>query len=195
MKTFELTLKLRNNLIKRRRTQSGLSPREASERAGVGYGVWLSYEALTKAPLNRWHEWVPSACKIATFFGCSPEELWPDAVLAVKSPTATREIEARDALLLASAEATMDLPASPGELFDQKELRSKSEWAMTVLTPREQKVVRLRVGLCDGGDHTFEEIGDALGVSRGRALQIFNKSIRKLRHPSRSSVLRRFLQK
>ncbi len=64
---------------------------------------------------------------------------------------------------------------------------------LKTLTPREEKVLRLRYGLEDGRMHTLEEVGDEFEVTRERIRQIEAKALRKLRHPSRSKILKDFL--
>jgi RNA polymerase primary sigma factor len=62
------------------------------------------------------------------------------------------------------------------------------------LTPREEKIIRLRFGLDDGSEHTLEEVGQSFAVTRERIRQIEAKALRKLRHPSRSFRLKTFLE-
>ena len=64
---------------------------------------------------------------------------------------------------------------------------------LSTLTPREEKVLRLRFGLEDGRSRTLEEVGKEFNVTRERIRQIEAKALRKLRHPSRSKKLRDFL--
>lgn len=64
---------------------------------------------------------------------------------------------------------------------------------LKTLTPREEKVLRLRYGLEDGKMHTLEEVGEEFDVTRERIRQIEAKALRKLRHPSRSKILKDFL--
>ena len=61
------------------------------------------------------------------------------------------------------------------------------------LTPREEKIMKMRFGLEDGSEHTLEEVGLEFAVTRERIRQIEAKALRKLRHPSRSRKLRSFL--
>jgi len=61
------------------------------------------------------------------------------------------------------------------------------------LSPREEKVVKMRFGLEDGSEHTLEEVGLEFAVTRERIRQIEAKALRKLRHPSRSRKLKAFL--
>ena len=65
---------------------------------------------------------------------------------------------------------------------------------LDMLTPREEKVLRLRYGLDDGKSRTLEEVGKEFNVTRERIRQIEAKALRKLRHPSRSRRLKDFLE-
>jgi RNA polymerase primary sigma factor len=64
---------------------------------------------------------------------------------------------------------------------------------LRTLTPREERVVKMRFGLEDGSEHTLEEVGQSFQVTRERIRQIEAKALRKLRHPSRSRKLRAFV--
>jgi RNA polymerase primary sigma factor len=73
-------------------------------------------------------------------------------------------------------------------------LREQLEDVLDTLTPREQKVLRLRFGLDDGRTRTLEEVGQVFGVTRERIRQIEAKALRKLRHPMRSKRLKDYLE-
>ncbi|MFY9218001.1 MAG: RNA polymerase sigma factor RpoD [Tepidanaerobacteraceae bacterium] len=73
-------------------------------------------------------------------------------------------------------------------------LKEQLEDVLESLTPREEKVLRLRFGLDDGRPRTLEEVGQVFGVTRERIRQIEAKALRKLRHPSRSKKLKDFLE-
>ena len=72
-------------------------------------------------------------------------------------------------------------------------LREQLAGVLKTLTPREEKVLCLRYGLQDGRMHTLEEVGEEFDVTRERIRQIESKALRKLRHPSRSKILKDFL--
>ena len=65
---------------------------------------------------------------------------------------------------------------------------------LNTLTPREEKVLRLRFGLEDGRARTLEEVGKEFNVTRERIRQIEAKALRKLRHPNRSKRLREYVE-
>ncbi len=83
---------------------------------------------------------------------------------------------------------------SPVESIIGLSLREQTNKVLNTLTPREEKVLRLRFGLSDGCEHTLEEVGQDFAVTRERIRQIEAKALRKLRHPSRSKKLRSFLE-
>ncbi len=76
----------------------------------------------------------------------------------------------------------------------QSNLRETTTRVLASLTPREERVLRMRFGIGRNGDHTLEEVGQQFSVTRERIRQIEAKALRKLKHPSRSKVLRSFLQ-
>jgi RNA polymerase primary sigma factor len=82
---------------------------------------------------------------------------------------------------------------SPAEAVININLKEQTEAVLKTLTPREEKVIKMRFGLDDGSEHTLEEVGQSFAVTRERIRQIEAKALRKLRHPSRSRKLRAFL--
>jgi RNA polymerase primary sigma factor len=72
-------------------------------------------------------------------------------------------------------------------------LKEQTAQVLRTLTPREEKVIKMRFGLEDGSEHTLEEVGQSFAVTRERIRQIEAKALRKLRHPSRSDRLKSFL--
>jgi RNA polymerase primary sigma factor len=83
---------------------------------------------------------------------------------------------------------------SPSEAVINLNLKEQTESVLKTLTPREEKVIKMRFGVGDGSEHTLEEVGQNFAVTRERIRQIEAKALRKLRHPSRSRKLRAFLE-
>ena len=83
---------------------------------------------------------------------------------------------------------------SPADAVINLNLRAQTAQVLKSLTPREEKVLKMRFGLDDGSERTLEEVGQSFAVTRERIRQIEAKALRKLRHPSRSRRLRAFVE-
>ena len=83
---------------------------------------------------------------------------------------------------------------SPADAVIGINLKEQTQSVLKSLTPREEKVIKMRFGVGDGSEHTLEEVGQNFAVTRERIRQIEAKALRKLRHPSRSRRLRAFLE-
>ena len=83
---------------------------------------------------------------------------------------------------------------SPSDAAIQLNMKEQLANMLRTLTPREEKIIRMRFGMEDGSEHTLEEVGQTFSVTRERIRQIEAKALRKLRHPSRSGKLRVFVQ-
>jgi RNA polymerase primary sigma factor len=82
---------------------------------------------------------------------------------------------------------------NPGEAVISLNLSEQTRKVLSTLTPREEKVLRMRFGIGEKSDHTLEEVGQDFYVTRERIRQIEAKALRKLRHPSRSKLLKAFV--
>jgi len=83
---------------------------------------------------------------------------------------------------------------SPSEAAMNLSLKEKMASVLKKLSPREERIIRMRFGFEDGNQHTLEEVGQVFAVTRERIRQIEAKALRKLRHPSRSNLVRTFLE-
>ncbi|MBC8415501.1 MAG: RNA polymerase sigma factor RpoD [Candidatus Cloacimonetes bacterium] len=83
---------------------------------------------------------------------------------------------------------------SPERMAERTLLKKQVDEILQTLTPREERVIRLRFGIDDGYHRTLEEVGNIFSVTRERIRQIEDKALRKLRHPTRSSVLMKFIE-
>jgi len=84
--------------------------------------------------------------------------------------------------------------ASPVDAVINLNLSEQTRKALATLTPREEKVLRMRFGIGEKADHTLEEVGQDFAVTRERIRQIEAKALRKLRHPSRRKELKSFIE-
>lgn len=82
---------------------------------------------------------------------------------------------------------------SPERMAERTLLKKQVDDILKTLTPREERVIRLRFGIDDGYHRTLEEVGNIFSVTRERIRQIEDKALRKLRHPTRSSILMKFI--
>jgi len=82
---------------------------------------------------------------------------------------------------------------SPERLAERSLLKKQVDEVLKTLTPREERVIRLRFGIDDGYHRTLEEVGNIFQVTRERIRQIEEKALKKLRHPSRAAILQQFL--
>ena len=75
-----------------------------------------------------------------------------------------------------------------------RSLKEQTRKVLATLTPRQERVLRLRFGIDENADHTLEEVGQDFGVTRERIRQVEAKALRKLRHPSRAKRLVPFME-
>jgi RNA polymerase primary sigma factor len=83
---------------------------------------------------------------------------------------------------------------SPSDAAIHLNLKEQMASMLRTLTPREERIIKMRFGLDDGSEHTLEEVGQVFDVTRERIRQIEAKALRKLRHPSRSRRFRIFVE-
>lgn len=86
-----------------------------------------------------------------------------------------------------------ELSENPETAVEESALQHDLHRALESLTDRERKVIELRFGLADGRERTLEEVGTEFNVTRERIRQIEAKALRKLRHPTRSRILREYI--
>ncbi|PYX40675.1 MAG: RNA polymerase sigma factor RpoD [Acidobacteria bacterium] len=99
----------------------------------------------------------------------------------------------RKVLKIAQEPISLETPIGEEEDSHLGDLKDQTSQVLRTLTPREEKVIKMRFGLEDGSEHTLEEVGQSFAVTRERIRQIEAKALRKLRHPSRSRKLRAFM--
>lgn len=183
MRDFEVTIRVRNNRIKERRLALGLTQGQLAQVSGVSIHVLRAYEGMYDTPLSRRGGWKTSARALATFFDTTPEALWPEAILAVKTSRATRHVDAAELHAFAGVVPALPSVASPEELYlDAVDVSHAREALDGFDFPSQQaRAVRLRFGLDDGQERTLEEVAAIIGGSRENARQAIERGLRRLR--------------
>ena len=113
--------------------------------------------------------------------------IWAEKVFSLDAPLSEEEENTLGDIIEDMRER------GPVEVTDQRLLREEIKKVLNQLTMRERQVIELRFGLLDDHDHTLEEVGKKLKVTRERVRQIEERAIRKLRHPQASRILKDYL--
>ncbi len=134
----------------------------------------------------------PTSESIGQRLGMTPERvnellIWAEKVFSLDAPLSEEEENTLGDIIEDTRER------GPTEVTEQKLLREEIRKVLGHLTLRERQVIELRFGLVDDHDHTLEEVGKKLKVTRERVRQIEERAIRKLRHPQASRILKDYL--
>ncbi|MCR5636583.1 MAG: RNA polymerase sigma factor RpoD [Clostridiales bacterium] len=135
----------------------------------------------------------PSPEEIAESIGMTPDKVREIMRIAQEPVSLETPIGEEEDSHLGDFIPDDDAPA-PADAASQTMLKEQLNEVLSTLTPREEKVLRLRFGLVDGHPRTLEDVGKEFNVTRERIRQIEAKALRKLRHPSRSKKLRDFME-
>jgi RNA polymerase primary sigma factor len=135
----------------------------------------------------------PTTENIGERLGIPPERvsellIWAEKVFSLDAPLSEEEENTLGDIIEDMRER------GPVEVADQHLLREEIRKVLGQLTQRERQVIELRFGLLDDHDHTLEEVGKKLKVTRERVRQIEERAIRKLRHPQASRILKDYLE-
>ena len=196
---YRIKVTVRNNLILNAIENAGYrSVSEFCRAVNLPKTALTELIAMRKPPLNQSGEFSENAKALMEELCALPTDLWTSEqlTLKLKRNTAQRDVssEGMRAALGMHAEEMLELmrPDDPDEAVLKHEMVSVVEAKLDSLRPREAKMLRLRFGIgCE--EHTLEEVGKVLDVTRERARQIEAKALRHLKHPSRSDELRQLL--
>ena len=194
-KEYRIDIKVRNNIILTKIEHAGhKSIPKFCKEYGVTYGRLLDVINMTEPAHNKDGSWNKAVLKTANALNCSPENLFTEQQLTTQLKTNKREIQVQEAEMRFMLESTDNQKLLEDHYLDGQ-LEENIHSALRTLTPREQKVISMRMGLGEyKKEYTFDEVGEEFGISRERVRQIEAKALRKLRHPSRSDNLRDFLE-
>jgi RNA polymerase sigma factor (sigma-70 family) len=137
----------------------------------------------------------PTAAKLAAVLEKDLAWLFPQDLYAMNWPKrAAVDVPYEYVSLKGVPVDRLLLPPSQGDEIAQEQCSAAVQSALVTLTPKEERVLKLRYGMDGEDEHTYEAIGAEFGVGGTRIRQIEEKALSKLRHPSRSRPLRQFLE-
>lgn len=193
---YRVKVTIRNNLLLSLIEEQGYtSLAKFAKDHELDYGNLVEFVSLKKSPIGSDGNFRRTAKQLMEIFGASPSDLWSQEQLTMKLPKNYSEykVDKEELAELAhniSAITGQITHESPEEVLYKKELVGLTSEVLGRLTPREAKVLTLRWGLNGTNrEHTLDEVGAALDVSRGRVRQIEIKAMRRLRHPRNQDML------
>ena len=176
---YNITLKVRNNLLLQAFKDKGDYPgQELAEKIGITYVMLNAYIALKLSPIHRNGNYRESVYKICEYLKKLPEELWTDEQLTPLENSVVEFTATYDQI-----SAYLPNPIEPSMLIENDDLIRDTLSLINILRPREKRIIEMRYGLIDR-EYTYQEIGNELGYSAQRIIQLEKKTLRKLRHPS-----------
>jgi len=180
-KPFRVEVRVRNNRLIRLREDLGLTQAGMASALGVSKAYYGRYETMRSSPLTRRGEWREFPRRIADFHGLEPAYIWPECVLRVTTPVATRELDEMEVLALQPAQERLAI---------EGETQGIMRRLLATLTRQEQEVFSRRFGFRGHDEKTLRETGDDLGLSPQRVRQIEYGALRRVSNPLYSKLLR-----
>lgn len=191
-KDILVEVKVRNNRIVSRMRRKGVpSVSELCRQMGMTtrqteMGLLINMKTAARKDDG---EWVPLAIKLADFFQCMPEDLFsdPQQYLKLEKNRGEAEVTFAEIQYLTSR---VNEPVTPEIALQAQQLRAAVGKALSSLTPREERVLRMRYGFESGEPISCEVVAEQFQVSAARIAQIEAEALRKLKHPSRTRRIR-----
>jgi RNA polymerase sigma factor (sigma-70 family) len=194
VKEYRVKVTVRNNLLLSAIEDAGFvgwgQLSAFARHAGVQITTLQSLVAMRTPPINDSGEFSQIAKTVMEVLGAAPLDLWTDKQLTTRLNRNTGEFYVDEKALHAMIESNiqaMTLP-DPSDVAEQSQLANAVQDVLKTLTDREQQVLALRLK-----DETYDDVGKHFDVTRERVRQIEAKAFRRLRMPSRSRQLRKFL--
>lgn len=179
MKDYRIEVKIKNNLLWQAMQSKGIKNAAQLARAvDLTPSLIGRYLNLQEPVYTKQGDYKPSFMKICDYFNMMPAELYPEERMIEPLANNKRVIEANAAELLQLGSRELD----PTEVIRLEQRAEAVHKLLDLLSEREALVVNLRSGM-DGDPHTLDEIGAAIGKSRERVRQIYDKAMRKMRRP------------
>lgn len=183
MKDIRLIVKIKNNRLVKAREKLGLNQNEMAALCKLRPNQYGRIENLIEYPITK-NGWSTAAQNIASAIGICEEELFPEAFKKIQTNKAEVEIGLESLPLAERLQLN-----GPDEIYENNEFKNRVQKVLNTLTPREEHVLKRRLGF-DGPVETLEEIAADKHVLRERVRQIEARALRKLRHPLRAHILK-----
>jgi RNA polymerase sigma factor (sigma-70 family) len=189
MKEFRLKVSVRNNLLLSAiEAQGYVSVAEFERACGLSLGRINNLVAMREAPISTSGEFSKNAKLVMEVLGAAPTDLWTEQQLTIKLKTNSgeRDIDADIVQHLLEQKSRTDYLPSPEDSLLAAETSAIVQQVLGTISPREKDILQERFEK----DLTLEEVGNHHGVSRERIRSIEAKALRKLRDPTRSTILK-----
>jgi transcriptional regulator with XRE-family HTH domain len=183
MKELEVTLRIRNNLLKERREKLDCTQREMADVIGIRKSIYGGFECLSISPFASDGEWSEDARKTAEYFNCEPEDLFPPSIVKIVAPVSTRKLDGAEIHLLLSSHTQTSAEGYERHLLEADTEESTIHMATTAmarLKPREVQIIRAKFGMDGSHESTYKEQAEQLGITASRAAQIGQQAVWKL---------------
>ncbi len=193
---LRLELRVKNAYLVEAREKLNLNAKEAAEKIGISKGYYRQCEKMAVYPALETQKRI---CDFYTGLGMPliEEDVFPPELRHTRISTKytmTKEIP-RQFLISIDRVPPKQLSYTPNEEFDTPTLEEEIEQILSTLTPKEAEVISLYFGLGNDPERaTLDEIGEIFSLSRERVRQIKENALRRLRHSSRSKILKDYLE-
>lgn len=198
MEEFNLKVTVRNNLVLTAITNSGYTnlSKFAKDNA-LSLGLLYDTINLKRPPMLQTGEFSPFAMELMEVLGACPTDLWTaeQLTMKLKKNISYRELgkEELQRCLQSSARSLIGLDYAEQEA-EENQATKIMVGMVDSLTPREAKVLKMHFGLDGEDEHTLEQIGEKMGVTRERIRGIEAKALSKMRHPSRTDIYKSLIE-
>lgn len=195
MEEYRIEMKVKNNLLFSKIEEYGYtSIFQFCKAHKIAYPSLTSFINMRKSIFDSHGKLRPFVIKLCKLLNCLPEELFTASQAESELKTNKKTLKVNEAEMRFMLEQS-DSQKLLEDHYQEDQLSHSIEDALKTLTPREQKIIEMRMGLGDyAREHTLEEVGNEIGVQRERIRQIEAKALRKLRDPKRAEKLRLFLK-
>jgi len=197
---IRLEARLKNAELIGAREMAGLTAKEAAERIGISYAMYLGYESMRMYPSEKAQKNICGFYRNLGIF-LLEEDIFPKELKALRPERkyiGEKTIPKVELLSLSTDKFDRKLlPVVEGEVekkVEYDELRTAIHEILSQLPHRQRKVIRMRYGFDGEEQKTCEETGEIFGVTKSRIQQIEAKALGKLRHPSYGRKLKSFLE-